>query len=131
VKKLLALAGIVVVVGMVVYRERLFVLDPLAKISRNGVAQHGVHVFINHANDVLVEDDEAEAPRYLVQHGNLLPGVPAALTCLYGMACITEADRATAAPIAAPHGQDARVAMSDKQVRFVDRAGAVVTIALW
>jgi hypothetical protein len=130
VKRLLVLVGIVVVVSMVVYRNRLFVLDPLAKIARNGVEQHGAHVFINHANDVLVAGDAAEAPRYLVQHGNQQPGVPVTLACHYGMVCVTEADRAAITPIAA-RAQAARVSMSDKQVSFVDRAGDAVTIALW
>jgi len=130
VKKIVAVVVLVFAVVVGVYRERIFVRDPLAAVSRQGAVVHGAHGYINFLNDVLVEGDDAEAPRYLVQRWNKSPGVPAVLTCIRWMVCWTDADHATMTPVVGRPGYDAKVEMSDKQVSFVDGAGAAVTISL-
>ena len=129
-KKILVGVVIVFAVMVGVYRERIFVRDPLASVSRHGAEVRGAHGYINFLNDVLVEGDDAEAPRYLVQRWNKTPGVPVVLTCIRWMVCWTDADHATMTPVVGRPGYDAQVGMTDKTVSFVDGAGAAVTISL-
>jgi len=130
VKKIVVLVVIVFAVVVGVYRERIFVRDPLGKVTRNGAKVEGAEVYINFLNDVLVVGDDAEAPRYLVQRWNKVPGTPGVLTCMRWMVCWTDADRATMAPVVERRGYDPQVAMSEKQVSFVDAEGVAVTISL-
>jgi hypothetical protein len=55
VKKLLLLAIVMFVVFVFLYRQRLFLSDPLASMTRDGVKESGAQIFINYPNDVLVE----------------------------------------------------------------------------
>ena len=65
-KKIVVVVVIVFAVVVGVYRERIFVRDPLGKVMRNGAKVAGAEVYINFLNDVLVVGDDAE--------GSALPG---------------------------------------------------------
>ncbi len=55
-RKILIVGTLLLVVFVVVFRQRIFVRDPLGKVERNGVAQDGTRLYINYSNDVMVED---------------------------------------------------------------------------
>jgi hypothetical protein len=124
VKRLLIVGTLLVVVLAVVYRQRLFVRDPLGKVDRDGVRLETARVFINYSNDVLVEDAGGEW-RYLVQRGGE-PGTPKKIGCLRGMVCWTEADLAPVLPVGG-HGE---VVMTNREVSFVDSAGEGMRVEL-
>jgi len=73
-KRILIVATLLLVVFVVVFRQRIFVRDPLGKVERNSVAQDGMRLYINYSNDVLMEDS-ARHQFVLVQGWNALPGV--------------------------------------------------------
>ena len=127
-RKILIAGTVLLVVFVAVFRQRIFVRDPLGKVERNGVAQDGTRLYINYSNDVLVEDS-ARHQFVLVQGWNGLPGVPQHLFCLTGMMCWTDADRAAVFPVEGVGGKTPAV-MSAKGVMFVDESGAKVTVAL-
>ncbi|HEY1995018.1 MAG TPA: hypothetical protein VGG81_11495 [Edaphobacter sp.] len=127
-KRILIVGTVLLVVFVAVFRQRLFVRDPLGKVERNGVAQDGTRLYINYSNDVLVED-LTRHQFVLVQGWNALPGVPQHLFCLTGMVCWTDADRAAVFPVEGVGGRT-RAAMSAKDVTFVDESGARVSAAL-
>jgi hypothetical protein len=127
-KRILIVGTLLLVVFVAVFRQRIFVRDPLGKVERNGVAQDGTRLYINYSNDVLVEDS-ARHQFVLVQGWNGLPGVPQHLFCLTGMMCWTDADRAAVFPVEGVGGKTPAV-MSAKGVMFVDESGAKVTVAL-
>jgi hypothetical protein len=127
-KKILIVGALLFVVFAVVFRQRIFVRDPLGSVERNGVAQDGARLFINYSNDVLVED----APRHqfvLVQGWSALPGVPKHLFCFTGLMCWTDADRAAVDPLEGLGGRTPAV-MSAKEVTFADGSGDRVRVAL-
>jgi hypothetical protein len=86
------------IVGFVAFalfaRMRLFMRDPLASVTHNGVKEDGAQVYINYANDVLIENDHAPMYVLLIQHGNNI-GLPSELHCLHLVACLTDADQAS------------------------------------
>ncbi len=41
---------------LVVFRQRLFLRNPLASVERNGMKQTGYRVYLNYYNDIVVED---------------------------------------------------------------------------
>ena len=127
-KKILVVGTLLLVTFVVVFRQRIFVRDPLGKMARNEVAQDGVRLYINYANDVLVEDP-ARHQFVLVQGWSALPGVPQHLFCLTGLMCWTDADRAAVFPVGGVGGKTP-AAMSAKEVTFVDESGAKVRVAL-
>ena len=127
-KRILIVGTLLVVVFVVVFRQRVFVRDPLGKMERNGVAQDGARLYINYSNDVLVEDS-ARHQFVLVQGWSALPGVPQHLFCLTGMVCWTDADKAAVFPVEGVGGRTPAV-MSAKEVTFVDGSGAKVRVAL-
>jgi hypothetical protein len=127
-KRILIVGTLLLVVFVAVFRQRIFVRDPLGKVERNGVAQDGTRLYINHSNDVLVEDS-ARHQFVLVQGWNVLPGVPQHLFCLTGMMCWTDADRAAVFPVEGVGGKTPAV-MSAKEVTFVDESGAKIRVAL-
>jgi hypothetical protein len=88
----------------------------------------GARVFINFSNDVLVEEP-GRGERYLVQHWNMLPGVPKRLSCVRWMVCWTEADHAESVALGGA-GYHPRVEMSNRQVSFVDGDGVPVKVTL-
>jgi hypothetical protein len=135
-RKLIAVMVLALVVFVVIYRQRLFLRDPLATVSRDGVKVSGVAVMINYSNDVLLDDHSAGKSRlYLVQNWNKQAEVPtAALTCVQGLACMTDADQATATAIT-PGSRGRRpawegVTMTNRRVEFVDEDGDLVQVLL-
>lgn len=126
--KWLLLATLVLVGLIVVYRERIFLRDPLAHVEVNGQAQQNLRVFINYSNDVMVQSPDL-ATSYIVQGWNKLPGIPANLTCVQGLMCLTEADHAPVSPLVGPK-HEPKVQMTTKQVSFIDGDGALVKVTL-
>jgi hypothetical protein len=127
-KRILIVGTLLLVVFVAVFRQRIFLRDPLGKVERNGVAQDGTRLYINYSNDVLVEDS-ARHQFVLVQGWKGLPGVPQHLFCLTGMMCWTDADRAAVFPVEGVGGKTPAL-MSAKEVAFVDESGARVRVAL-
>ena len=127
-RRILIVGTLLLVVFVAVFRQRIFVRDPLGKVERNGVAQDGTRVYINYSNDVLVEDS-ARHQFVLVQGWSALPGVPQHLFCLTGMMCWTDADKAAVFPVVGAGGRTPAV-MSAKEVTFVDESGAKVRVGL-
>jgi hypothetical protein len=128
VRKILIIGTLLLAIFVVVFRQRIFVRDPLGKVERNGVAQDGTRLFINYSNDVLVED-AAQHRFVLVQGWGGLPGVPQHLFCLTGLVCWTDADRAAVFPVDGVGGRT-RAVMSAKEVTFVDDSGGSVRVSL-
>jgi hypothetical protein len=119
------------VVVLVVFRQRLFVRDPLAKVERNGLQQTEYRVYLNYFNDILVED-LAQNRRYLVQAKNgvpMVPGVPVHLGCVRGLGCLTEADYAATEPLGGK-GYAPDVEMTSAYVTFVDGDGTSMRVSL-
>lgn len=154
-KKLLVLAFVVLMVLILLHRQRVFVRDPLAKVYKSqkpadgksqkpdkaseradvadGVKQDGVQVYINYSNDVLLSrDDTPGAYRILVQHWNKMPGTPIELKCIHSMACLTDADHASTIPIntTATRNYDSNVTMSAHEVSFVGADGSTMRVVL-
>ena len=130
-KRTLTLILLVFILLLYYYRQRVFLRDPVATVYRDEVKQSGVEIFINNADDVLIEkDDYPGAYRILVQHWDLAPGTPARLTCLPWTACFTEADNAPILPISTAAAYDPKVTMTNREVTFVDPTGARIRIEL-
>ena len=127
-KKILIVGILLLGVFVAVFRQRIYVRDPLGKVERNGIAQDGARLYINYSNDVLVEDS-ARHQFVLVQGWSALPGVPQHLFCLTGVMCWTDADKAAVFPVEGVGGK-ARAVMSAKEVTFVDELGAKVRVEL-
>jgi hypothetical protein len=119
---------VLLAIFVAVFRQRIFVRDPLGKVERNGVAQGGERLYINYSNDVLVEDAEKHT-FVLVQGWSGVPGVPQHLFCFTGLLCWTDADRAAVFPVEGAVGKTPAV-MTAKEVRFVDESGAGVRVML-
>jgi len=114
VKKLIALLVILLVVFVVVERKRVYVRDPLASVTRAGNKVSGEQVYINFYNDVLLENDNPPMLVMIVEKGQPV-GVPTKLRCIHWLACLTDADAASALPLNA-----SVQSMSGKTVRFRD-----------
>ena len=135
-KKLVALLVIGLGVYLAINRQRVFLRDPLAKVTRDGAPVAGARVMINFSNDVFLEDSSDNRRRlYLVQHWNMAVGTPSVpVKCVQGLACLTDKDQATEQMVAA--GSRGRrtafegVTMTDRQVEFVDEDGALVSVVL-
>lgn len=127
-RKLLLLLTVGLVVFLVAYRERLFLWDPLARVERGGVRDDHARVFINYSNDVLVQNDSGPTQYlYVVQNWNQLPGVPAHLSCVRFLVCLTDGDHARTVPA---EGPVAKATMTNREVSFVDTTGAAVQVQL-
>ena len=124
-KKLIALLLLALIVFVVVERQRVFVRDPLASVLRDGAKVDGEHVYINFANDVLLEHDSPPMLVLLAQKGQPL-GVPTKLRCIHWLACLTDADVATTMPV----GGSTPV-MSSKTVAFRDQDGRRWVVKLY
>jgi hypothetical protein len=127
-KKILIIGTLLLVVFVAVFRQRIFLRDPLAQVERSGVAQAGARVYINYFNDVLVEN-EAQHQFVLVQGWSGVPGVPQHLAAFTGLAYWTDADHATVFPVEGVGGRT-RAVMSSKEVTYVDETGAKVSVKL-
>ena len=123
-KKLIALLVLLFIVFVVVERQRVFVRDPLATTMRDGAKVDGQQVYINFANDVLLENDNPPMLVFMAQKGQRL-GVPTKLRCLHWLACLTDADVATTLPLGG-----SMPVMNAKTVTFRDQDGKrwVVTL---
>ncbi len=127
-RKILVLVVLLLIVVVAVFRQRIFLRDPLGKVERNGVAIDGARLFINFSNDILVEEPGTER-RYLVQGWSGVPGVPQILGCVQGLLCWTDADHATVFPLDG-RGAGTRAVMSAKEVTFTDETGARIRVEL-
>ena len=135
-KKLLLLIFLGLIVFVVIYRQRLFLRDPLASVTRDGAKVGDTRVMINYSNDVLLDDASAGKHRiYIVQNWDkVAKSMTATLKCIQGMACMTEADQAAGTPVVV--GSRGRrsafegVTMTNKRVEFVDEDGALVEVVL-
>jgi hypothetical protein len=122
---------VLVVVALVVFRQRLYLRDPIATVERNGMRQAGMRVYLNYYNDILVEDTVHDQ-RYLVQSVNgvpMAPGVPRYLQCLRGMACLTERNYAPTFGLGGG-GYSGQVEMTNAYVTLTDGSGASIRVAL-
>ena len=135
-KKLLALLTIGLIIFVVIYRQRIYVWDPIATVTRDGVKQGSVRVMINYSNDVLMDDKSTNARRiYLVQNWNkVAQSSTGPLKCIQFLACMTDAEQASGDKVT-PGSRGKRepfegVTMTNKRVEFVDEAGALVTVSL-
>jgi hypothetical protein len=136
VRKLLLLIAIGLLVFAALRRQRIYLWDPLASVTRDGVKQGSVRVMINYSNDVLMDDNSTGERRlYLVQHWNKTAQASTGpLKCVQYLACMADADQASGEKIA-PGSRGRRepfegVTMTDKRVEFVDETGALVVVAL-
>ena len=135
-KKLLLLLTLGLVVFVAIYRQRLFLRDPVATVSRDGVKQGDVRVMINYTNDILLDDASTSTRKlYLVQNWNKIAGGPTApLKCFAGLVCMTDADQASATPVeSGSRGKRSAfegVTMTSKRIEFVDEHGALVEVTL-
>ena len=127
-RKILIIGTLLLVTFVVVFRQRIFVRDPLGKVERNGVAQDGARLYINYSNDAMVEDS-ARHEFVLVQGWSKLPGVPKHLACLIGLVCWTDGDQAAVFAMEGAGGRTPAV-MSAKEITFVDGAGTNVRAKL-
>jgi hypothetical protein len=114
---------------LAVYRQRVYLRDPLAKVYRDSVRQEGLRVYINYTNDVLVQDPKGAAP-YMVQHWNELPGTPQVLKCMRGMVCWSDHDHATLVALAKAADSDGTATMSDREVTLRQANGSTIRITL-
>ena len=124
-RKLILLLIVLFVAFAVLYRDRLFLRDPLGKVERNDVAVPDARVFINYSNDILVQEDSGRH-MFVVQGYNKLPGSPTGLTCIQGMLCLTPSDQAV--PGTAGPGKEAT--MSNREVSFTDDLGSRVHVQI-
>jgi hypothetical protein len=132
-KTILTLLLIASLALLIYNRQRIYLRDPLATVYRDDVQQTGVEVFINYSSDVLLQQDAEPAPySILLQDWNKLPGTPTTLTCLRWIACMTDADQASAIPLAwtGKGKYDAKVFMTTREVSFVDANASAVRIEL-
>ena len=121
------LVAVVLVVLAVVYRDRLYLRDPLGKLERDGKSVADARVFINYSNDVLVQESQGTR-MFVVQNWNRAAATPAGLTCLQGMLCLTQADRVL--DVQAAQGPKTQAQMSDREVSFTDDLGSRVRVVI-
>jgi hypothetical protein len=127
-RKILVVGTLLLVVFVAVFRQRIFLRDPLGKVERSGAVIDGARLFINFSNDVLVEEPGTER-RYLVQEWSKVPGVPKSLGCLRMLICWTDADQAAVFPLDG-RGSGKPAVMSAKEVTFADENGAPIRVDL-
>jgi hypothetical protein len=128
VRKILVVGTLLLVIFIAVYRQRIFLRDPLGKVERDGIAQQGTRLYINYSNDVLVEDASG-VHRYLVEAWSGIPGVPEHMFCLTGLMCWTDANEATVLPLGGA-GNQTKAVMTAKEVTFRDETGATIRVQL-
>jgi hypothetical protein len=137
-KKLLLLLLLVAIAIFAVYRQRIYVRDPVATVTRNDVKQSGAEVYVNVSDDVLLWQD-AETGEYstLLQAWDKLPGIPYRLTCLRWLVCVTDADHASIIPLNWNNGSgkgrgvyDPAVTMTVREVSYMDADGETMRMQL-
>ena len=125
--KILLVLTVVLVVFVAVYRERIYLRDPLGAVTRSGEKVLDARVFINYGNDILVQE-QGGARMWAVQHWNRLETVPAGLTCVQGLMCLAPAEQ-----LAGENGSvlsSHEAVMTAREVDFVDGEGRPVEVAL-
>jgi len=118
---------LLLLIFLMIDRQRVYVRDPLGGVTFNGVKDEGAQVFINYSNDVLLENDNPPMYVTLVQHMRPV-GLPSGLHCIHYLVCLTDADKAT---LAGGGDVGARMeTMSERTVtyRTADGREAVVTL---
>jgi hypothetical protein len=126
VKKILILLLVVAALFVVLNRQRLYLRDPLASLTLDGVEQPGVQIYINYSNDVLLENDHPPMYLTLVQQGGRL-GTPVGLKCLHYIVCRTDAAEST---LVLESGKAAVESMSSKAVTFQTHDGHTSVVTL-
>lgn len=125
-RKIWLIALVVAAFVLYVNRLKLFVRDPLAAVTRNGVFQDGTRVYLNYDSDVLMENTQSTSSLTLLQHGQPI-GVAAPLNCLLNALCIASAYPAP--QIASLPG--ARLeSMTGQEVHWKDGEGQEVVVKL-
>jgi hypothetical protein len=123
-KKLLFVLLVVIVAFLYINRQRVYVRDPLASLTRNGVTEPGAQIFINHSNDVLIENDNPPVYTTLIQHG-LPVGAPARIICLHWLICMITDVHPPLLGAVAPADT-----MTDKLITYRDRDGRTAIVTL-
>ncbi len=125
-KKWILLLVLVFAVFVAFNRTKLFVRDPLASVTRDGVRETGTQVFINFNNEVLLEHDGAPAYVTAAEAAGHV-GTPQSIQCVHWLACLTDAYPATLVDGSAA----TRTLRADgKAMEFRDAAGRDVLVAL-
>jgi hypothetical protein len=129
-KKVLIGGVILLLAAIYVFRQRVYLRDPVATVYRDEVKQSGIQVFINNDAELLLVKDGPGAYRLLVQHWDSFPGTPVSLICLPWIACVTEANNAPKLAVASngAGSYDPKVLMTSNEVSFVDETGAKVRV---
>ena len=128
-RRLIVLLVLVFVVLLAVYRQRIYLRDPLGKVERAGVREAGEKVFINYANDVLLQAPDG-TQSILVQGRGAAPGMPEHLFCVRELACLTDADTAPVIPLGNSGAGRQLPVMSSEEVHFNDANGVGVAVQL-
>ncbi len=128
-RKLLVLLVVVFVVLVAVYRQRLYLRDPLGKVERAGVREEGEKVFINYDNDVLLQASDG-TQSILVQGRGATPGMPEHLFCVRELMCLTDADTAPVQPLTGAGAVRQAPVMTSDEVHFNDANGVGVAVQL-
>lgn len=124
-KKLILVLVVLFAVFVIVERHKLFLRDPLAKVTLDGQQISDTRVYINIDNDVMVEHTVEPVLLVVAQHEQHL-GLPQFLHCLRWTACLTDAYPAT---LVTP-GKGPIVQMSSKVVEWKSDAGKDVVVTL-
>lgn len=97
-RKLFLLLVVLAAAFLIYNRQRVFIRDPLASVTRNGSPESGTQVYINYTNDVLLENDHAPMYVALIQKRTpQVAGAPLHMQCVHFVVCLTDADIATLA----------------------------------
>ncbi len=127
-KNILIIGTLLLAVFIAVFRQRIFLRDPLAAVKRNGAFQTGYRVYINYNNDVLLENTDT-GNRTLVEAWIKAPGVPKHLACFTALLCWTDADHAEIFPLA-NSSRRPPPSMTSREVTFQDETGGAMQIEL-
>jgi hypothetical protein len=130
-RTLLSVIVLVAVALAVVFRQREYLRDPLAKVYRNDVQQDGVQVYQSYLGDILIKKDtDPGAYQILVQYWDQVPGTPVDVACIQWLACLTNADHAPIIPLVwtGKGKYDPRLAMTNHEITFVNGDGALMRI---
>lgn len=125
-KRWILLFFILVAVFVYYHRDRVFVRNPLASVTRDGVREAGAQVFINYNNDVLLENDNAPMYFNLIEHEQPV-GAPSTLKCIHYLACLS--DSYTISPEMVVAGAKI-VSMDPRRVEFRDSSARQVVVQL-
>ncbi len=126
-KKIFLLLTLGLIAFVWVDRERIYIWDPIATVTRDGVKQEHVRTMINWSNDVFLDDASAVPARmYVVQHWDMALKYPTAIKgCIQYLACLADADHASGDAI-----RTATVKAESNGWEFMDEHGALVKVTL-